>query len=191
MTEADRTAVTTDARVRLDNRLAAAIFPAIIAVLVIWVSFRFVSSYAINLCRWPATLSCDHGTTWVWGVPIVLGAMGAIGVVAVVRWVRHGSSVLHGLAIPAWITVFGLFVAARPTEITALTLAAGTAYGLVGIELARRALAGLVPNRALTVLAAFAIVALLALVLLAPSIFRSAAADEGLLAAAIANPVNL
>lgn len=140
-----------------------------------------VRSYALHLCRWPARLSCEHGTSIWWLVPIGLALGAAVGAAALAEWARTGRRAGRAWAVPAWVLGFPLAVAVtRPVLLDWATLLMFAGYAGLGIELTRRLLTGAVPRRLLNAAVAAAWVSYAAIVAAVPDLLADAAAAEGL-----------
>lgn len=138
---------------------------AAVVILVVLVVEEAVDVYARNLCRWPATLSCEDGSD-LWALlPIGIAAVALVAVAVGGFWVWTGRHTLLAFALHAWFVGFPVMVfAVRPRQIAMGDLVVLGVYVGMAIELLRRALIAMasMPRAIAAVLALAAIAVLVA-----------------------------
>ncbi len=129
--------------------------PALLIAVTVW---ELTSVYSSHFCGWPASISCETGLWLFWLVPIGVSLVAVAGTALLLRWAYYAEGrsllgLLHALWTYGWLVIYisnedWLPFAERglrtfgPEDIVGYGI-----YGLLGIELLRRAALVFTPKR--------------------------------------------
>ena len=164
-------------------RAVMALLPvAVLSLLVMWVD-AMVGSYAVHLCRWPATISCHHGWSGWQLAPIWFALFTAVCLSGVALWVRRGSDVAHLWPVVLAPTMFPVLVLlSGPRQLAGGDLLVFGLYGTYAVVLSWQVLSTWLPaaRKALAIGAVVVVAVQLGVIVSTPTALAGTAEQNGL-----------